>query len=184
MVVGYVSWRAFLGNHLFNFILFLVALLFDWQVGVPKILDGDMLTQFLELTSKQQEAILLLPLGSPDTVKSSLKPHLPSPIPVNQVVQLLERVHYALNWIWLLFFSSIGKSWDGFSSINYRSFECQMLMLASSLVLFLLGQMNSNHRFLKLLRTKYLSSCKVTTVKISGMINGSNLQYIYFFQFI
>jgi len=56
-----------------------------------------MLTQFLELTSKQQEAILLLPLGSPDTVKSSLKPHLPSPIPVNQVVQLLERVHYALN---------------------------------------------------------------------------------------
>ncbi|XP_030927735.1 splicing factor 3B subunit 3 isoform X1 [Quercus lobata] len=66
-------------------------------VGVPKILDGDMLTQFLELTSKQQEAILLLPLGSPDTVKSSLKPHLPSPIPVNQVVQLLERVHYALN---------------------------------------------------------------------------------------
>ncbi|KAM3690289.1 hypothetical protein ACB098_09G113200 [Castanea mollissima] len=66
-------------------------------VGVPKILDGDMLTQFLELTSKQQEAILSLPLGSPDSVKSSLKPHVPSPIPVNQVVQLLERVHYALN---------------------------------------------------------------------------------------
>lgn len=66
-------------------------------VGIPKILDGDMLAQFLELTSKQQETILSLPLGSSETVKSSLKPHLLSPIPVNQVVQLLERVHYALN---------------------------------------------------------------------------------------
>ena len=56
-----------------------------------------MLAQFLELTSKQQETILSLPLGSSETVKSSLKPHLLSPIPVNQVVQLLERVHYALN---------------------------------------------------------------------------------------
>ncbi|XP_031274182.1 splicing factor 3B subunit 3 [Pistacia vera] len=65
-------------------------------VGTPKILDGDMLAQFLELTSKQQEAVLSLPLGSLDT-KSSSKLSPSSPIPVSQVVQLLERVHYALN---------------------------------------------------------------------------------------
>ncbi|KAI4341297.1 hypothetical protein MLD38_026034 [Melastoma candidum] len=63
--------------------------------GVPKILDGDMLTQFLELTSMQQEAVLSLPLHAPDTVKLSSEPF--APIPVNQVVQILERIHYALN---------------------------------------------------------------------------------------
>ncbi|KAF7804184.1 splicing factor 3B subunit 3 isoform X1 [Senna tora] len=64
-------------------------------VGTPKILDGDMLTQFLELTSMQQEAILSSePL---DVVKSNLKSRPPSHFQVNQVVQLLERVHYALN---------------------------------------------------------------------------------------
>lgn len=63
-------------------------------VGAPKILDGDMLTQFLELTNMQQNNILSLePL---DAVKPSLKPLLPQ-FSVNQVVQLLERVHYALN---------------------------------------------------------------------------------------
>ncbi|KAF8398576.1 hypothetical protein HHK36_017507 [Tetracentron sinense] len=55
--------------------------------GVPKILDGDMLAQFLDLTSMQQEAVLSLSSGSPSH----------SPIPLNQVVRLLERVHYALN---------------------------------------------------------------------------------------
>uniref|UniRef100_A0A5B7BX94 Putative pre-mRNA-splicing factor prp12 isoform X4 n=1 Tax=Davidia involucrata TaxID=16924 RepID=A0A5B7BX94_DAVIN len=65
--------------------------------GVPKILDGDMLAQFLELTSMQQEAVLGLPLGSPDTVMLSSKPSSPPPITVHQVVRLLERVHYALN---------------------------------------------------------------------------------------
>lgn len=74
-------------------------------VGVPKILDGDMLAQFLELTSIQQEAVLTSPvdsvvssspIGSPDTPKLMSK-LCPPPIPVNQVVQLLERVHYALN---------------------------------------------------------------------------------------
>lgn len=65
--------------------------------GVPQILDGDMLAQFLELTSLQQDSILSLPLGSLDTVKSSSKQLSSSPLPVNQVVQLLERVHYALN---------------------------------------------------------------------------------------
>ncbi|KAM0978103.1 hypothetical protein ACFX2I_014035 [Malus domestica] len=64
--------------------------------GVPKILDGDMLSQFLELTSMQQEAVLSSPFGAQGTPKPSLKSrHVP--IPVNQVVQLLERVHYALN---------------------------------------------------------------------------------------
>ncbi|KAL4341600.1 hypothetical protein GQ457_08G016940 [Hibiscus cannabinus] len=65
-------------------------------VGVPKILDGDMLAQFLELTSMQQEAVLSSPIVSPDTQKLSSKLP-PSPIPVNKVVQLLERVHYVLN---------------------------------------------------------------------------------------
>lgn len=66
------------------------------QVGVPKILDGDMLSQFLELTGMQQEAVLSSPLGAQGTVKPSLKSRY-ALIPVNQVVQLLERVHYALN---------------------------------------------------------------------------------------
>lgn len=66
-------------------------------VGVPKILDGDMLAQFLELTSSQQEAVLSLPLGPPDTIKTNLKPFSTLPISISQVVQLLERVHYALN---------------------------------------------------------------------------------------
>lgn len=43
----------------------------------------------------QQKMILSLEL--PDMVKPSLKPLLPSHVSVNQVVQLLERVHYALN---------------------------------------------------------------------------------------
>ncbi|KAK7284728.1 hypothetical protein RJT34_19480 [Clitoria ternatea] len=64
-------------------------------VGVPKILDGDMLTQFLELTSMQQQ--MILSSEPPDKIKTSLKPLLPPHVSVNQVVQLLERVHYALN---------------------------------------------------------------------------------------
>ncbi|KAG4130165.1 hypothetical protein ERO13_D09G126500v2 [Gossypium hirsutum] len=64
--------------------------------GVPKVLDGDMLSQFLELTSMQQEAVLSFPIISPVAQKLSPKPP-PSPIPVSKVVQLLERVHYALN---------------------------------------------------------------------------------------
>lgn len=63
--------------------------------GAPKILDGDMLTQFLELTNMQQNSILSL--EPPDDMpKPSSKPFL-SQISVNQVIQLLERVHYALN---------------------------------------------------------------------------------------
>lgn len=58
------------------------------------ILDGDMLAQFLELTSSEQEAVLSLPLVSPNTIKP--KPSF-LPLSVSQIVQLLERVHYALN---------------------------------------------------------------------------------------
>ncbi|XP_028784864.1 splicing factor 3B subunit 3 isoform X3 [Neltuma alba] len=64
-------------------------------VGIPKILDGDMLTQFLELTSMQQQAILSS--EPPDVIKRSLKPLPSSHFQLNQVVQLLERVHYALS---------------------------------------------------------------------------------------
>ncbi|XP_027069184.1 splicing factor 3B subunit 3 isoform X1 [Coffea eugenioides] len=66
------------------------------SVGTRKILDGDMLAQFLELTSMQQEAVLALPLSSLNKVMLSTK-QSPPRITVNQVVRLLERVHYALN---------------------------------------------------------------------------------------
>lgn len=62
----------------------------------PKALDGDMLAQFLELTSMQQEAVLALPLGAQNTIMFNSK-QSPDPITVNQVVRLLERIHYALN---------------------------------------------------------------------------------------
>lgn len=65
------------------------------QAVVPMILDGDMLAQFLELTSIQQEAVLGLPCATAEVSSSSRSPH--SPVSVNQVVQLLERVHYVLN---------------------------------------------------------------------------------------
>nr|TKR71463.1 hypothetical protein D5086_0000299870 [Populus alba] len=56
-------------------------------VGVPKILDGDMLAQFLELTSSQQEAVLSLPLGPLDTVKTNLKPFSTLPISISQATR-------------------------------------------------------------------------------------------------
>lgn len=65
--------------------------------GVPRILDGDMLAQFLELTSLQQEAILEFSLGMSERESSSSRSVLDATISVNQVVRLLERVHYALN---------------------------------------------------------------------------------------
>ncbi|KAL0452920.1 UNVERIFIED_CONTAM: putative esterase KAI2 [Sesamum latifolium] len=48
------------------------------RAGTPKILDGDILAQFLELTSMQQEAILALPLGTPKTAILSMKPSMPA----------------------------------------------------------------------------------------------------------
>ncbi|KAF5181745.1 Splicing factor 3b subunit [Thalictrum thalictroides] len=65
--------------------------------GVPKILDGDMLAQFLELTSLQQEEVLSFSLGMSERDSSSSRSVSEPPTPVNQVVRLLERVHYALN---------------------------------------------------------------------------------------
>ncbi|XP_021738312.1 pre-mRNA-splicing factor prp12-like isoform X1 [Chenopodium quinoa] len=62
---------------------------------VPTMLDGDMLAQFLELTSIQQEAVLGLPCATAEVSSSSRSPH--SPVSVDQVVQLLERVHNVLN---------------------------------------------------------------------------------------
>ncbi|KAF6155219.1 hypothetical protein GIB67_019745 [Kingdonia uniflora] len=60
--------------------------------GVSKILDGDMLSQFLELTNIQQETVLALPEASTSSDHSSIPVQQ-----VQQVVRLLERVHYALN---------------------------------------------------------------------------------------
>nr|CAB3503447.1 unnamed protein product [Digitaria exilis] len=60
-----------------------------WDLpGVPPILDGDMLVQFLELTGEQQQAILAHPL--PGKAPRA-------PVSVFQVLRTLERVHYALN---------------------------------------------------------------------------------------
>ncbi|XP_044965857.1 DNA damage-binding protein 1 isoform X2 [Hordeum vulgare subsp. vulgare] len=56
--------------------------------GVPSILDGDMLVQFLELTSEQQQTVI-------DDGSSVKVPH--RSISVFQVMRMLERVHYALN---------------------------------------------------------------------------------------
>ncbi|KAF0907055.1 hypothetical protein E2562_014661 [Oryza meyeriana var. granulata] len=56
--------------------------------GVPPILDGDMLVQFLELTSEQQNDVLNL--VSPGKKRQR-------DITVFQVMRTLERVHYALN---------------------------------------------------------------------------------------
>lgn len=97
MFISLLSVCAFLLKLPSSSALFPSPLYVDWQVGVPKILDGDMLAQFLELTSSQQEAVLSLPLGPPDTIKTNLKPFSTLPISISQVVQLLERVHYALN---------------------------------------------------------------------------------------
>ncbi|KAJ4801243.1 Cleavage and polyadenylation specificity factor (CPSF) A subunit protein [Rhynchospora pubera] len=66
--------------------------------GVPTLLDGDLLVQFLELTSLQQEAVLMSTGGQSSKVSTSdvRPPRRPTPLSVNQVVQTLERIHYAL----------------------------------------------------------------------------------------
>ncbi|KAI3518804.1 hypothetical protein L1887_07618 [Cichorium endivia] len=67
------------------------------SAGVPRILDGDMLAQFLELTNTQQEDILALPRAPHSNFTSSSSKPPFSRINVNKVVRLLERVHNALN---------------------------------------------------------------------------------------
>lgn len=64
-------------------------------VGVCKVLDGDMLAQFLELTSMQQQAVLAGQPGPTSDAANSTA--LQRSIPVDQVLRLLERVHNALN---------------------------------------------------------------------------------------
>lgn len=59
------------------------------SAGVSKILDGDMLAQFLELTNTQQEDVL-------SSAGTSSKSRV-SGVNTNKVVRLLERIHYALN---------------------------------------------------------------------------------------
>ncbi|CAL9166748.1 unnamed protein product [Musa hybrid cultivar] len=54
--------------------------------GVPTILDGDMLMQFLELTSLQQESVLASPGSSTHASASDLHQ---SPLSVNMVVRML-----------------------------------------------------------------------------------------------
>jgi len=56
--------------------------------GVPPILDGDMLVEFLELTGEQQQAILAHALPGKGPRR---------PVSVFEVLRTLERVHYALN---------------------------------------------------------------------------------------
>ncbi|CAH9068267.1 unnamed protein product [Cuscuta epithymum] len=67
------------------------------QRGGMRVLDGDMLGQFLDLTSMQQEAVLALPLGSHNTIITLTSKPPPAPIIAAQAVRLLERVHYALS---------------------------------------------------------------------------------------
>lgn len=59
------------------------------------MLDGDMLAQFLELTSRQQEEVLDTSRGKQAAEASSSS--MPSGISVDEVVRLLERLHYALS---------------------------------------------------------------------------------------
>lgn len=60
------------------------------QKGVPRILDGDMLIQFLELTNAQQAAVLGADASPPGSSLTLL------PTPVSSVVRLLECIHYTL----------------------------------------------------------------------------------------
>ncbi|KAF5768731.1 putative cleavage/polyadenylation specificity factor, A subunit [Helianthus annuus] len=64
--------------------------------GVDKILDGDMLGQFLELTHVEQLDILAVPDDPHAMYRTIRKPQLKH-LNVNKVVRLLERVHCAIN---------------------------------------------------------------------------------------
>ena len=67
------------------------------QAGVCKVLDGDMLCQFLELTSTQQENVLTEPQGVVSlSVPNQGSSFLERSLPVDRVLRLLERVHNSL----------------------------------------------------------------------------------------
>jgi splicing factor 3B subunit 3 len=65
---------------------------------VKKVLDGDMLGQFLELTSSQQQSILADQPGleSLSTFNLSLQTTSRGGFPVEQVLRLLERIYKSL----------------------------------------------------------------------------------------
>ncbi|XP_076946494.1 DNA damage-binding protein 1b-like [Bidens hawaiensis] len=65
-------------------------------VGAERILDGDMLGQFLDLTNAQQEDILAVPEDPLAMYRTIQKPQLKK-LNVSKVVRLLERVHCAIN---------------------------------------------------------------------------------------
>ncbi|KAJ7565692.1 hypothetical protein O6H91_02G071600 [Diphasiastrum complanatum] len=70
-------------------------------VGVKKALDGDMLGQFLELTSAQQEAVLNEQSEDVSDALSPVQPGLTPPLlcgrfPMERVLRLLERLHNSL----------------------------------------------------------------------------------------
>ncbi|PKU82470.1 splicing factor 3B subunit 3 isoform X1 [Dendrobium catenatum] len=66
------------------------------RAGVPTMLDGDMLLQFLELTLLEQEAVLSLPLlENTDASSTSDSSDSYQPLCPNQVIQILERIHHA-----------------------------------------------------------------------------------------
>lgn len=68
--------------------------------GVCKVLDGDMLEQFLELTNMQQQSVLAdqpgLGLESLSSFSLTLSTPSHGSLPVEQVLRLLERVHNSL----------------------------------------------------------------------------------------
>ncbi|XP_039131386.1 DNA damage-binding protein 1 isoform X2 [Dioscorea cayenensis subsp. rotundata] len=63
--------------------------------GVPIILDGDMLAQFLELTNIEQEAVLAT--SSQLGTRASTSNSSGSNVTANQIVRLLERYHYVFH---------------------------------------------------------------------------------------
>ncbi|XP_076905788.1 DNA damage-binding protein 1b-like [Bidens hawaiensis] len=64
--------------------------------GAERILDGDMLGQFLDLTDAQQEDILAVPEDPLAMYRTIQKPQLKK-LNVSKVVRLLERMHCAIN---------------------------------------------------------------------------------------
>lgn len=68
------------------------------QAGVCQVLDGDMLCQFLELTSAQQENVLTEPQGVVSlSVPNPGSSFLERSLAVDRVLRLLERVHNSLS---------------------------------------------------------------------------------------
>jgi len=83
-------------------ILFVGLILHENSLGMqagPTMLDGNLLAQFLELTTMQQELVLTSPSDNQSSGAAMPDSSHPSQssIPVSEVVRVLERVHYALD---------------------------------------------------------------------------------------